>query len=124
MPFLACAVNPVSSRDKRALPIQPNPAEMDATKMKLEGDLPEIKTVEMHSGGEPLRIIESGYPAIEGKTVLEKRRYCRNKLDHLRKMLMFEPRGHDGMYGAVLVEPDIQEAHFGVIFMHNEGETN
>jgi trans-L-3-hydroxyproline dehydratase len=94
---------------------------MDSKRIKRDNESPEIKTVEMHTGGEPLRIIVSGYPSIVGKTVLEKRRYCKDKLDHLRKMVMFEPRGHHGMYGAVLVEPDIQEAHFGVLFMHNEG---
>lgn len=93
----------------------------DAKKSKLDFDL-ELKTVEMHSGGEPLRIVTCGYPRVEGATVLEKRRYCREKLDHLRKMLMFEPRGHHDMYGAVLVEPDMKEAHIGVIFMHNEGQ--
>lgn len=33
---------------------------------------------------------------------------------------MFEPRGHDGMYGALLIpEPDHADAHIGVLFMHN-----
>ena len=62
-----------------------------------------IKTVEMHTGGEPLRTIQSGYPEIKGKTILLKRRFARDELDHLRKMLMFEPRGHYDMYGALLV---------------------
>ena len=75
----------------------------------------------MHTGGEPLRIIESGYPAIQGRTILEKRRYARENLDQLRKLLIYEPRGHKDMYGAVIVEPDIKEAHFGVLFIHNEG---
>ena len=34
---------------------------------------------------------------------------------------MLEPRGHDGMYGALLVEPDHPEADLAVLFMHNEG---
>ena len=44
-----------------------------------------ITTVEMHTGGEPLRIITSGYPAIEGKTILDKQAYMRENLDHLRR---------------------------------------
>ena len=80
-----------------------------------------IKTTEMHTGGEPLRIVESGYPAIKGGTILEKRRYVKDHLDHLRQFLMFEPRGHHDMYGALLVEPDIEEADLAVLFMHNEG---
>ncbi|KLN62057.1 proline racemase [Kiloniella spongiae] len=80
-----------------------------------------IKTVEMHTGGEPLRIITDGYPEIQGATILEKRRYVRDNLDHLRHLLMFEPRGHYDMYGALLVEPCHPEADLGVLFLHNEG---
>ena len=80
-----------------------------------------IETVEMHTGGEPLRIIIAGYPNIEGKTILDKRRYIKQNLDHLRKFLMFEPRGHFDQYGALLVEADVPEADLAVIFMHNEG---
>ena len=46
---------------------------------------------------------------------------CRENLDHLRRMLMHEPRGFDGMYGALLVEKDLPEADMAVLFMHNEG---
>ena len=75
----------------------------------------------MHTGGEPLRIIVSGYPKIEGTSILEKRKFAREKCDHLRKMLVFEPRGHYDMYGAILVEPDIAGADLGTLFIHNEG---
>ncbi len=34
-----------------------------------------IQTLEMHTGGEPLRIIMSGLPEMPGKTILEKRKY-------------------------------------------------
>ena len=81
----------------------------------------EISTVEMHTGGEPLRIIISGYPEIKGDTILAKRRYLRENLDHIRKLVMFEPRGHYDMYGAVIVPPGSEMADLGVIFMHNEG---
>ena len=46
---------------------------------------------------------------------------CRQNLDNLRVMLMHEPRGFDGMYGALLVEKDLPEADMAVLFMHNEG---
>src|SRR5690349_12764273 len=61
-----------------------------------------ISTVEMHTGGEPLRVITAGLPPIHGATVLEKRRDFRDRFDHLRTGLMFEPRGHADMYGAVV----------------------
>lgn len=81
-----------------------------------------IVTTEMHSGGEPLRIVESGYPEVHGETVLEKRRYLRDHLDHLRQFLIFEPRGHYDMYGAILVTPDEPEdVDTGVLFLNNEG---
>src|SRR5689334_20216305 len=78
-----------------------------------------IETVEMHTGGEHLRVITAGLPAIEGETVLEKRRYFRDHFDHLRKALMWEPRGHADMYGAILTPS--RQADFDVFFLHNEG---
>lgn len=80
-----------------------------------------IDTVEMHTGGEPLRIVTAGLPVLHGETLLEKRRYLRDNLDHIRKFLIFEPRGHYDMYGVYIVEPDRKEADFGCIFFHNEG---
>lgn len=78
-----------------------------------------ITTIDMHTGGEPLRVITGGLPKIEGTTVLEKRRYFRQHYDFLRTGLMFEPRGHADMYGAVI--SGSQDADFDVFFLHNEG---
>jgi trans-L-3-hydroxyproline dehydratase len=80
-----------------------------------------IKTIEMHTGGEPLRVLIAGLPEIKGKTILEKRRYFKENLDHIRTGTMFEPRGHADMYGAVITEPCTPDADFGIFFMHNEG---
>lgn len=80
-----------------------------------------IETCEMHTGGEPVRIITGGYPRLIGRTILEKRREAREHHDQIRRLLMREPRGHPDMYGAVLVEPDHPEADLAVLFMHNEG---
>ncbi|SES91967.1 proline racemase family protein [Thalassotalea agarivorans] len=80
-----------------------------------------IGTIDAHTEGEPLRIITSGYPDIKGDTILEKRQYLLSHLDHLRQLLMFEPRGHADMYGALLTEPCTEQADFGILFMHNEG---
>ncbi len=78
-----------------------------------------ITTIDMHTGGEPLRVITGGLPKIQGKTVLEKRRYFREHYDFLRTGLMFEPRGHADMYGAVISRS--RDADFDVFFVHNEG---
>jgi len=80
-----------------------------------------IKTIDMHTGGEPLRVIYDGLPEIKGDTILEKRRYFRDNLDYIRTGLMFEPRGHADMYGAVITEPISENADFGTFFIHNEG---
>lgn len=80
-----------------------------------------LTVVDMHTGGEPVRIVTAGYPAIPGNTILEKRAYARDNLDDLRKLLIFEPRGHYDMYGALLVRPSLPEADMAVLFMHNEG---
>lgn len=78
-----------------------------------------ITTIDMHTGGEPLRIIIDGLPKLTGQNVLEKRRYFRDHYDHLRKGLMWEPRGHADMYGAVITPS--ADADFDVFFLHNEG---
>ena len=80
-----------------------------------------ITTIDAHTGGEPLRVITGGLPDLPGDTILERRRYFQQHLDHLRRALMWEPRGHYDMYGAVVTPPVTAEADLGVLFMHNEG---
>ncbi|XP_002734189.2 trans-L-3-hydroxyproline dehydratase-like [Saccoglossus kowalevskii] len=80
-----------------------------------------IKTVEMHTNGDPVRLVTGGCPEIKGKDVLEKMKFFKNNLDHIRRLLILEPRGHVDMYGAVLVEPDHPEAHIAAFFIHSSG---
>jgi proline racemase len=77
--------------------------------------------VDMHTAGEPVRIVTSGYPDLAGETVLDQRRDARARFDRLRRAMMLEPRGHDGMYGVIPVAASHPEAAFGVLFTHNEG---
>ena len=88
---------------------------------KAPRDWVEIQTIDAHTCGEPLRIIISGYPNLKGKTLLEKRASAKSNFDQIRKAIMWEPRGHADMYGAIIVPPDTPSADFGVIFIHNEG---
>jgi len=81
----------------------------------------EVTTIEMHTGGEPLRIVTSGYPKLRGRRLLDKRRDALAHHDAFRRLLMHEPRGHAEMYGAVLVEPDDPAADLAVLFLHGEG---
>lgn len=87
----------------------------------VHGDGSKVESIEMHTGGEPLRVLTNGLPEIKGKTILEKRRYFREHFDHIRTGTMWEPRGHADMYGAILTEPVKPDGDFGVFFLHNEG---
>lgn len=78
-------------------------------------------SIDMHTGGEPLRVVLGAVPEIPGETILDKRRYLQNNHDLIRRRLMAEPRGHADMYGCYLTEPVTADGHFGVIFLHNEG---
>jgi proline racemase len=78
-------------------------------------------TIDAHTGGEPLRIITSGMPTLKGSTILERRRWMRDNIDDLRRILLWEPRGHADMYGAILTPPVSPEADYGVLFLTNEG---
>jgi proline racemase len=80
-----------------------------------------IRTIDMHTSGEPLRVFIDGLPEIKGKTILEKRRYFRDNYDYIRTGTMWEPRGHADMYGAIITGPTTPDGDFGVFFMHNEG---
>ena len=80
-----------------------------------------ITTIDAHTAGEPFRVITSGFPELRGDTILARRRYAKEHLDHLRTALMWEPRGHADMYGCIVTPPVTPEADIGILFMHNEG---
>ncbi len=81
----------------------------------------QIRTIDAHTAGEPLRLIVEGLPAPRGRTMMERRAWLRRHHDDLRRALMLEPRGHADMYGALLTDPVSPGADAGVLFMHNEG---
>ncbi|OZI19868.1 hypothetical protein CAL26_20110 [Bordetella genomosp. 9] len=80
-----------------------------------------INTVEVHTGGEPFRIVTSGLPRFPGASIVQRRAWIKENLDDVRTALIFEPRGHADMYAGYLTDPVTPEADFGVIFVHNEG---
>ena len=81
----------------------------------------EIRAVDYHTGGEPFRIVTEGVDALQGATILDKRRDALERLDHVRRLLVHEPRGHADMYGCFVVEPNDAYADLGVVFFHNAG---
>ncbi|XP_048804169.1 trans-3-hydroxy-L-proline dehydratase [Lagopus muta] len=88
---------------------------------------PTLHTVEMHTGGEPLRVIPRleamEEAAAAGMSLLALRRHMAATQDHVRRALMHEPRGHGGMYGAVVVRGGAAAdgADLAVIFLHGSG---
>lgn len=86
-----------------------------------------IRCVEMHTTGEPTRIVYDGYPSLKG-TLLEQRELAKQHYDHIRRKIILEPRGHHDMYGAIL-RPTTElveagEADMGILFLTNEGYSN
>ncbi|MEI6509550.1 MAG: proline racemase family protein [bacterium] len=80
-----------------------------------------ITAIDAHVAGEPLRVILEGMPELPGDTILAKRRVMKERYDHLRRAMMWEPRGHADMYGAILTPPVTPDGDLGVLFTHNEG---
>ena len=80
-----------------------------------------IQVMDLHTAGEPLRLIRSGFPDVPMLPVLERRQWVKDNADHVRRALMYEPRGHKDMYGAILLPPHSDYADMTVLFMHNEG---
>ena len=83
-------------------------------------DWTRIQVIDAHTEGEPLRILIDGFET-RGDTIPAKRRDAQQRLDHLRRAMMWEPRGHADMYGCVITPPTSERGDFGVLFLHNEG---
>ena len=81
----------------------------------------EIRAVDYHTAGEPFRIVTGGVDGLRGATILDKRRDALERVDHVRRFLVHEPRGHADMYGCHVVEPNDDGADLGVVFFHNAG---
>jgi proline racemase len=85
-------------------------------------NLSNILTVaDLHTAGEPFRIVTSGFPKIQGKNMQEKNAYVEKNLEELRRLILYEPRGRSTMCGAFLIEPTFPDADAGVVFMEPIG---
>jgi proline racemase len=80
-----------------------------------------ISAIDTHTAGEPTRIVVSGVPHISGRTMADKKNYMRERLDYIRTLLTYEPRGHKDMFGVILVPPTTACAHYGVLFVDPTG---
>ena len=86
-------------------------------KLNLDAFEASFHAIDTHTVGEFTRIITSGFPKLEGDTMIERKNFLAEHYDKYRQALMFEPRGHHDMFGALLTDPIHPEADFGVIFM-------
>lgn len=77
--------------------------------------------VDSHTEGMPTRVITGGVGVVPGATMAEKRLHFMEHMDHLRTLLMYEPRGHSAMSGAVLQPPTRPDADFGVLYIEVSG---
>jgi proline racemase len=69
----------------------------------------------------PTRVIVGGVGVIPGATMAERRKYFVAHMDDLRTLLMFEPRGHAAMSGAILQPPTRPDCDFGVLYIEVSG---
>lgn len=93
-------------------------------KSKIPGIETSFTTIDSHTMGEPTRIVVEGFPELEGKTMIEKKKFLEEHYDNYRTALMLEPRGHRDMFGAVITKPVHPEADYGVIFLDSGGCLN
>ncbi|WP_413455091.1 proline racemase family protein [Glutamicibacter sp. FR1] len=77
--------------------------------------------VDSHTEGMPTRVITGGVGTIPGKTMAERRLWFMENSDHIRKLLMNEPRGHAAMSGAILQPPTRDDADYGVLYIEVSG---
>jgi len=77
--------------------------------------------VDSHTEGMPTRVIVGGVGVIPGATMFDRRRHFLEQMDDLRGLLMYEPRGHSAMSGAILQPPTRPDADWGVLFIEVSG---
>jgi proline racemase len=74
-------------------------------------------TIDLHAGGEPARVVVGGMPHVEGRTMREKRHTLMTKMDHIRKMLLLEPRGYPCQNANIIFVSSMPGAQFGYVIL-------
>jgi 4-hydroxyproline epimerase len=77
--------------------------------------------IDGHTCGNPVRLVAGGGPDLQGATMLEKRAHFLAAFDWVRTGLMFEPRGHDMMSGAILYPPTRADCDMAILFIETSG---
>ncbi len=78
-----------------------------------------IECIEGHNAGMPVKVVF--LPFVQGSTMQEKKNYCENNLDHIRKLLTYEPRSGSNSYGVLVTKPADSMAHFGALYFDPSG---
>lgn len=80
-----------------------------------------FRTLDFHVSGHGLRLVLDGWPASAGRTMRDRQRHARTRHDRHRRLLMQEPRGHEGLTGAVVTAAEHAGSVGGALFMHERG---
>src|SRR5690606_28916594 len=80
-----------------------------------------LHAVDSHTEGMPTRVVTGGVGTLPGSTMWERRQLFERDRDGLRRLLMYEPRGHSAMSGAILQPPTRPDADVGVLFIEVSG---
>ena len=75
-----------------------------------------ISAVDSHTQGNPTRVVVGGFPYIPGKTMMEKLNHVKEHHDDLVTGILWEPRGHDDMFIAIVTSPTSVGADLGIIY--------
>lgn len=76
-----------------------------------------LTAVDAHACGEPGRVIVDGAPDVAGATMFDKMVELREHHDHLRTLMLREPRGYPAANCNVLLPPTRPEADAGFVIM-------
>jgi len=77
--------------------------------------------IDGHTCGAPVRLVTSGAPQLKGADQAERREHFVTEFDWIRRSLMFEPRGHGIMSGALIYPPSREDCDLAVVFIETSG---
>ncbi len=110
---------PLSAEHERGRPGGDRAGDRGRAQLMRSGRL--IHTVDSHTEGMPTRVVVGGVGVMPGATMVDRRRCFLENSDDLRTLLMYEPRGHASMSGAILQPPTRPDADWGVLFIEVSG---
>ncbi|WP_018239468.1 4-hydroxyproline epimerase [Ensifer sp. BR816] len=77
--------------------------------------------IDSHTCGNPVRVVAGGGPLLPHLPIFERREIFVRDHDWIRRALMFEPRGHDVMSGAIIYPAFRDDCDFAALFIEVSG---